>query len=114
MKVEPLTLDRRTSVKYHRGNFAELLATFRPELERISNGLDSIESPAKSAGASQSQRSGRGRPRRARPRTIYQEESVSDEQEIDGSDGIDEAGNMGRDWHSARPQPYSYDDELKM
>ena len=107
----------RTSVKYHRGNFAELLATFRPELERISNGLDSIESPVKSAGGSQS-RSGRGRPRRARAKTIYQEESVSDEQEIDGSDGIEEVGNAGlqREWQTASgAQPYPlYDDELKM
>ncbi len=103
----------RTSVKYHRGNFAELLATFRPELERISNGLDSVESPVKSAGTSQA-RSGRSRPKRVRAKPSYQEESVSDEQDGD-SDG--EVGNNGyqRDWQGgAAPQPYAaYDDDVK-
>lgn len=100
-------------MKYHRGNFAELLATFRPELERISNGLDSIESPVKSAGTSQA-RSGRSRPKRARAKPTYQEESVSDEQDGD-SDG--EVGYEGyqREWQGvAVPQSYAmYDDEVK-
>lgn len=105
----------RTSVKYHRGNFAELLATFRPELERISNGLESVESPAKSAGTSQA-RSARSRPRRARAKPSYQEESVSDDQE-DGSDGeVGNEGNYQRDWQMmAGAQPHAvYNDDMKL
>lgn len=91
----------RTSVKYHRGNFAELLATFRPELERIANGLDSVESPVKSAGVSQAR--SRQRPRRARAKASYHQEpspSLSDENG-DGSDG--EVANQAyhRDWQGA-------------
>ncbi|KAL3140810.1 hypothetical protein ABBQ32_005353 [Trebouxia sp. C0010 RCD-2024] len=110
--------DGWTSVKYHRGNFAELLATFRPELERISNGLESVESPVKSAGTSQA-RSSRSRPRRARAKPSYQEESVSDDQGVDGSDG--EVGNgheapYHRDWQMmAGAQPHTmYDDDIKL
>ena len=106
----------RTSVKYHRGNFAELLATFRPELERISNGLESVESPVKSAGTSQA-RSARSRPRRARAKPSYQEESVSDDQE-DGSDGevVGNEAHYHRDWQmSAGAQPHAmYSDDMKL
>lgn len=106
----------RTSVKYHRGNFAELLATFRPELERISNGLESVESPVKSAGTSQA-RSARSRPRRARAKPSYQEESVSDDQE-EGSDGevVGNEANYHRDWQmSSGAQPHAmYSDDVKL
>lgn len=106
----------RTSVKYHRGNFAELLATFRPELERISNGLESVESPVKSAGTSQA-RSTRSRPRRARAKPSYQEESVSDDQE-DGSEGevVGNEANFHQDWQMmAGAQPHvMYNNDLKL
>lgn len=90
----------RTSVKYHRGNFAELLATFRPELERLANGIDSVESPVKSAGVSQAR--SRQRPRRARAKPSYQEPtpSLSDE-DGDGSDGEVANQTYPREWQAA-------------
>ncbi len=92
------------------------MATFRPELERISNGLDSVESPVKSAGTSQarSSRQQSGRPRRARAKPSYQEESVSDDQENDSDGEVDNEGYQ-RDWQgTAASQPYTvFDDDVK-
>ena len=110
--------DCRTSVKYHRGNFAELLATFRPELERIANGLDSVESPVKSAGVSQAR--SRQRPRRARAKPSYQEPSPSlSDENGDGSDG--EVANQAyqRDWQGAgnfahNTSAAAYSDDARM
>ena len=42
---------------------------------------------------------------------------MSDVQDVDGSDGVEEVGNAGinRDWQmAAGSQPYAYDDDLKM
>ena len=77
--------------------------------------MDNVESPVKSAGASQA-RSGRQRPRRARAKPSYQEESVSDDQEGDGSEGEVGNGGFSRDWQgTAAAQSYAvYDDDVKM
>lgn len=72
----------------------------------------------KSAGTSQA-RSARSRPRRARAKPSYQEESVSDEQGIDGSDGEVGNGNEApyhRDWQwMAGAQTHTmYSDDIKL